>query len=38
MKQGRRVQHPLHASMNGTHPMKAPLTPIFMKDCEQGGP
>ncbi len=36
MKQGRRVQDPLHERMNRTPSMKAPLTPIFMKDGEQG--
>lgn len=38
MEQRRCVQHPNHAQMNRTPPMKAPLTPIFMKGSRQGTP
>lgn len=38
MKQSRRVQDPLHGMMSRTPSMKAPLTPIFMKDIEQRDP
>ena len=38
MEQSRRVQDPLHGMNSGTTSMKAPLTPIFMKDIEQAGP
>ena len=32
MKQGCRIQHPLHGLVSGIHSMKAPPTPIFLKE------
>ena len=38
VEQGCRVQHPLHGTNTTTRTMKAPLTPIFLKEEAQQPP
>jgi hypothetical protein len=38
VKQRCRVQHPLHGGNTTTRTMKAPLTPIFLKEEAQQDP